>query len=56
MRFIELHECDSGAPFLVNVSRLNLMYRYDDKTILRIDGNDIGVKETPDEILIKIRG
>ena len=56
MRCIELHECDSSEPVLVNVSRLDLMYRFDDKTILRIDGNDIGVKETPDEILIKIRG
>lgn len=56
MRFIELHEYDSGEPVLVNVSRLDLMYRYDDKTILRIEGTDIGVKETPDDILIKIRG
>lgn len=56
MRFIELHECDSGEPLLVNVARLDLMYRYDDKTILRIEGTDIGVRETPDDILNKIRG
>ena len=56
MRFIELHECDSGESVLVNVSKLDLIYRFDDKTVLRIGGTDIGVKETPDEILIKIRG
>lgn len=56
MRFIELHESDSGDPVFVNVARLDLMYRFDNKTVLRIASSDIGVKETPDEIMLKIRG
>lgn len=56
MRFIELHEFDSGDPVLVNVNRIDLLYKMEDRTILRVDQTDISVKETPDDILIKIRG
>jgi hypothetical protein len=56
MRFIELHEFESNEILIVNVARIDLMYRFDDKTVLRIEGTDIGVKETTDEILLKIRG
>lgn len=56
MRFIELHEFDSGESVLVNVQKIDLIYKMDDRTVLRIDTNDIAFKETVDEILIKIRG
>lgn len=58
MRFIELTSSETLEPFIVNVSRLDLMYRSQDEefTVLRIDGHDVGVKETPDDILQKIRG
>lgn len=56
MRFIELHEFDSGESVLVNVQKIDLIYRMEDRTVLRIEASDISFKETVDEILIKIRG
>lgn len=56
MRFVELHENQTNNPVLINVHKIDLMYVFDGKTVLRIEGSDIGVNETPDEILIKIRG
>lgn len=56
MRFIELHEAESGESIIVNVTRLDMMYRFDDRTVLRIESTDIAVSESVDEILIKIRG
>lgn len=56
MRFIELTESESGETIIVNVARIDLMYRFDNKTVLRIASSDIGVNETPDEIMLKIRG
>jgi len=56
MRFIELHESESGSPVLVNVTKIDLMYQFDTRTVLRIEGTDIGVNETVDEVLLKIRG
>jgi uncharacterized protein YlzI (FlbEa/FlbD family) len=56
MRFIELHESESGSPVLVNVTKIDIMYRFEDKTVLRLEGTDIGVIESVDEVLIKIRG
>lgn len=56
MRFVELHENQNNQPVLINVTKIDLMYEFEGKTVLRIEGTDIGVNETPDEILIKIRG
>lgn len=56
MRFIELHEADSGEPVVVNATKLDMMYRMDDRTVLRVGGSDIAVAELPEDILIKIRG
>lgn len=56
MRFVELHENQTNQPVLINVTKIDLMYEFEGKTVLRIEGTDIGVNETPDEILIKIRG
>lgn len=56
MRFIELHEFESGDTVLVNVNKIDLIYQMEDKCVLRIESNDISFKETVDEILIKIRG
>ena len=43
MRFIELHEYDSNQPIIINVSRLDLMFFDEDKTILKFEGSEIGV-------------
>lgn len=56
MRFVELHESQNNEVILVNVSKIDLMYQFDDKTVIRVEGTDIGVTETVDEVLIKIRG
>lgn len=56
MRFVELHEYESGDVVLINVNKIDLLYKMEDRTILRIDQTDISVKETPDDIMIKIRG
>jgi hypothetical protein len=56
MRFVELHEFDSGDPVLVNVTKIDLMYHMEDRTVLRVEATDLSVKESVDEILIKIRG
>ena len=56
MRFIELHEFESGHPVLINVPKIDLIYHMEDRTVLRIEATDLSVKESTDEILIKIRG
>lgn len=56
MRFIELHEFETGEPVLINVPKIDLIYKMEDRTIMRIEASDIAFKETVDEILIKIRG
>lgn len=56
MRFVELHEFDSGDPVLINVAKIDLLYHMEDRTVLRIEATDIAVKENVDEIMIKIRG
>jgi hypothetical protein len=58
MRFIELHDRD-GNPILVNIHQiLTIAKNLDDVTDINIaDGLGlVTVRETPDEILMKIRG
>jgi uncharacterized protein YlzI (FlbEa/FlbD family) len=56
MRFIELHKRD-GEPVLINVHHILAISRFDEEStdITMSDGITF-VKETPDEILLKIRG
>jgi uncharacterized protein YlzI (FlbEa/FlbD family) len=56
MRFIELHDRD-GNPILINVHHILTIAKCsgDVTDIVMVDGLVI-VAETPDEILIKIRG
>lgn len=56
MRFVEVTELDSNQPVLINVNRVDLIYRIDDRTVIRIEQTDLNVKETVDEVLFKIRG
>ena len=56
MRFVELHEFDSGEPLLINVTKIDLMYHMEERTVLRIEATDIAVRENVDEIMVKIRG
>jgi uncharacterized protein YlzI (FlbEa/FlbD family) len=56
MRFVELHDFDSGEPLLINVTKIDLMYHMEERTVIRIEAVDIAVKETVDEIMVKIRG
>ena len=56
MRVVELQEFETDAPVLINVTKIDFMWRTDDKTVLKIDNTEICVKETVDEIMIKIRG
>ena len=56
MRFVELHEFDTGEVILVNVTKIDLLYKMEDRTVLRIEATDLAVQESPDEILLKIRG
>jgi uncharacterized protein YlzI (FlbEa/FlbD family) len=56
MRFIEVHEFDSGDVVLINVNKIDIIYHMDDRTILRIEQTDLSVRENVHEILLKIRG
>lgn len=56
MRFIELHDRD-GEPILVNVHQiLTISKCADDVTDITMGDGIAIVRETPDEILLKIRG
>ena len=56
MRFIELHNRE-GKAILVNVHQILTITRYDDNsTDLTMADGVTFVQETPDEILMKIRG
>lgn len=56
MRFIELHNRD-GVPILINVYQIISIARYDDEiTDLVCCDGITSVRETPDEIILKIRG
>lgn len=56
MRFIELHDRD-GNLVLVNISQILTIKKCSDEVtdICMCDGS-VMVRETPDEILLKIRG
>lgn len=56
MRLIELTAFETNEPIIINASRINFMYQFEDQTILKIDSAEFGVKETTHEILLKIRG
>jgi uncharacterized protein YlzI (FlbEa/FlbD family) len=56
MRFIQLTEAESGEPVVINATKLDLMYRLDDRTVLRVEGSDLAVQELPEDVLMKIRG
>lgn len=55
MRFIELTNRD-GDPILVNVNHILTISKYDGFTDVTMMDGITWVRETPDEILIKIRG
>jgi uncharacterized protein YlzI (FlbEa/FlbD family) len=56
MRFIELHDRD-GNPVLVNVHQILTISKCSDAvTDISMGDGLVIVKETPDEILLKIRG
>jgi hypothetical protein len=56
MRFIELHDRD-GNPILVNIHQiLTIAKNLDEVTDINIADGLVTVRETPDEILMKIRG
>jgi uncharacterized protein YlzI (FlbEa/FlbD family) len=56
MRFIELNDCND-EPMLISVHHIMTIQRHekDDTQITMLYGS-LYVKETPDEILLKIRG
>ena len=55
MRFIELTSRD-GYPILVSVNHILTISKEDDFTDVTLMDGITWVRETPDEILIKIRG
>lgn len=53
-KFIELHDVDQ-EPVFVNVEKIGLVYREDNKNFIELFSGYFQVAETPAEIMVKIQ-